>query len=645
VLPVQPVGVAFTEPTFGTTLRRVSATSVSREFETPIYSQLQAFSSDDEYLLLTGSNGYVVRRLNDLSLVAGLDTSTWNVPRWHPTRPHVIVHFDANVDADVTVQFTDVDSLVTTDVFTFPPQYRTILGNQSFDEVSDDGRWIAGMVTRSDGGRAMFTLNLESQTVGVLIPLSGLYDSGTCARDPQWGLIEPDWLAPSPLGRYLVVQWPRDGIARCSGLETFDIQTGAFVGRVYDGHQHGDLGVTPDGANEFFMTFELSAPPPDNNRPAIGVRSLPGTNTVSEPQFVRVLDWGNSEHISCRGPAGVCVVTAGTLADNGWNPFEGEIFIQRTDGSVLRIAHHRSSSCGYWVQPRATISRDGRYVAFASDWAIHTGRESCTGGNDLGAGDPYVIDLSSSGPDTGGPGGGGSDDQPPTITELRLLTDARGTFSRSNSSRPITAIRLSFSEPVSEAPAVDLNTYTLVGLGGDNQLGTRDDRILPLRSASLDADSATVTLVPRRSLDTNQLFQLTASRNDALTDRSSNRLDGDTDGQPGGSYRATFGRGTRLTVFDFDGDRVTFTLSGRGTMELGISADVRLQHLRIVDGSRRNTTLAGKLERAVNGDGTINMGIISGLTVLRTTLPKPTFRVDVLSQEQVDSLLSSTELL
>ena len=100
-----------------------------------------------------------------------------------------------------------------------------------------------------------------------------------------------------------------------------------------------------------------------------------------------MLNWGIGEHISCRGPRGVCLVTTGSPASNGWNPFEAELFLQYTDGSVLRLAHHRSSNCGYWVQPRATISRDGRYVVFASDW----GREKDCG--DMGRGDPYIIDL------------------------------------------------------------------------------------------------------------------------------------------------------------------------------------------------------------------------------------------------------------
>jgi len=390
-LPLQLVGTPFVDPVFGTTLRRVSNTSDNGGFETHIYSQLQAFSSDDAYLLLDGSNGFVVRRVSDLSLVAGLDTSQWNAPRWHPIRAHTLVHFDSNADPVVRLQFTDLDTLSTTTVFTFPTQYEYVRVNQSFDELSEDGRWLAGMVTRSDGASVLFALDLQNLTLGAQLPIPDLY-TGPCESDPQWPEAEPDWVGVSPLGNYLVVQWTRDGTTRCSGLETFDLQTGVFVGRVYDGHQHGDLGVDSDGVTEIFMTFEMSAPPPNNDRTALGVRQLPGTSTVSPPTYVQVLDWGSGEHISCRGTHGACLVTGDTWDTNGWGPFEGELFLQYTDGSVLRLAHHRSSSCGYWVQPRASISRDGRYVVFASDWGQETGTDSCSG-DSLGGGDPCIIDL------------------------------------------------------------------------------------------------------------------------------------------------------------------------------------------------------------------------------------------------------------
>lgn len=374
-------GETVLDPRFCHPLRRVSASSEGGAFETPEYSQLQAFSADNAYLLLLSPAGYLVRRVDDLGVVAGLDTSGWNAARWYPPEPHTILHFDSNADTTLRVQLTNVDDGTTRTVFTFPAQYERVIVNASSDELSDDGRWLAGIASRGDGAWVIFALDVVGGALGAELVIDDLY-TGACAPDPEWGNVTPDWVGVSPLGNYLVVQWTRDGTARCSGLETFDPVSGAFVGRVYDGHQHGDLGVRTDGS-EFFMTFELYHP---SGNLALGVRDLPGTDTVSEPEYLLVLDWGNGDHISCQGPRGVCLVTAGVWPDNGWSAFEGELFLLYLDGSVERLAHHRSTSCGYWVQPRATISRDGRLVAFASDW----GRaQQC---DDLGRGDPYILE-------------------------------------------------------------------------------------------------------------------------------------------------------------------------------------------------------------------------------------------------------------
>ena len=47
-------------------------------------------------------------------------------PRWHPAQPHVVVHFDSNDDTVIRLQFTNVDTLVTSTVFTFSAQYERI---------------------------------------------------------------------------------------------------------------------------------------------------------------------------------------------------------------------------------------------------------------------------------------------------------------------------------------------------------------------------------------------------------------------------------------------------------------------------------------------------------------------------------------
>src|SRR5258706_5763182 len=54
----------------------------------------------------------------------------------------------------------------------------------------------------------------------------------------------------------------------------------------------------------------------------------------------------------------------------------GEVMQYATDGSqrIRRLFHHRSiidnltNTSGYWAIPKPTISRDGRFIAFTSNW-------------------------------------------------------------------------------------------------------------------------------------------------------------------------------------------------------------------------------------------------------------------------------------
>jgi len=59
-------------------------------------------------------------------------------------------------------------------------------------------------------------------------------------------------------------------------------------------------------------------------------------------------------------------------------PFDNEIVKIATDGTnrVQRIAHHRSVAANnnYNAQPKASISRDGNFVAFTSNWGSPNGR-------------------------------------------------------------------------------------------------------------------------------------------------------------------------------------------------------------------------------------------------------------------------------
>lgn len=207
-LAAPAAGNSVIDPTFGTSLRRLTD-SGSSGFATHIYSQLQAFSADNQYLLLIEDEWYTVRRRDNLALLLDAsDTASWNAPRWHPTQANTIIHFDDNADTTLRLQFTDVTTGQTTTVFTFPANYERIRSNQSFDEISRDGRFLAGMASLSGGDQMLFSLNLATGTLGAELRLSADLYGGPCAPDPDWGEVEPDWIGVSPLANYMVVNGP-----------------------------------------------------------------------------------------------------------------------------------------------------------------------------------------------------------------------------------------------------------------------------------------------------------------------------------------------------------------------------------------------------------------------------------------------------
>ncbi|MEK6287230.1 MAG: fibronectin type III domain-containing protein [Acidobacteriota bacterium] len=105
--------------------------------------------------------------------------------------------------------------------------------------------------------------------------------------------------------------------------------------------------------------------------------------TLASPrQFQKVItfgnDWSQSNHLSMLADnEGWCVISNFTSGTGPLGPFRQEIFQASTDGSqnVRRLAHHRSVYRDYWDTPRANISRDGRFVAFTSNWGSAVRRD------------------------------------------------------------------------------------------------------------------------------------------------------------------------------------------------------------------------------------------------------------------------------
>ena len=422
--PRPGVNTRHTATNFGTTIRRVSNRSeipVEGDdpgvthlggYETQIYSQLQAFSADQSHILLAWDDlsFYLVRRVSDFSRVEGIDLSGANDPRWHPIDPDIIVHWDTNADTTLRYEHTNIQTKQTTTITTLA-EYTRICGVESWEELSHDGTWVVGMAQRQNTNwtgncrdypetNDVFAYNLAQNRYGARINIQTLNEGGPCRPNDR-----PDWVGVSPLGDYILIQWVAAGTDRCNGLEAFDIESGNFAGRITDHHQHGDIGLVtnwqsaPANQRQFFMSFENNLGADNNDYPIeVAYTFLPGSTSgrgrINSTSLK--LASGLPDHISCQGPAGYCLLTTGPGdGPNSWSPFEEEIVVFDLNGNVNRLAHHRSSECAYWAQPRATWSKNGQYALFSSDWGIN----SCNVDGSypdwlrLGRVDPYLIEV------------------------------------------------------------------------------------------------------------------------------------------------------------------------------------------------------------------------------------------------------------
>lgn len=119
-------------------------------------------------------------------------------------------------------------------------------------------------------------------------------------------------------------------------------------------------------------------------------------------------------------------------------------------------------------------------------------------------------------------------------------------------------IVLTFSGALDPATAQDLNNYRLVGPGRNGQIGPNNFTIIPIRSATYDPATNTVTLVPARNLNVHQQFYLIVrGTNGGITAFCGTLLDGNNDGIPGGNYTHVIDRSILAGFNDKRGNPVT----------------------------------------------------------------------------------------
>ncbi len=169
-------GNSVKDNTFGTTITALPDGARNT------YSQLQVWSYDNQYMI-TVNDSYQVR---DAASFVVLHEITHSSPRWIPGTHKVV-----SINNEPGRIFTYDADTGKEEVFMTRSQYQYITSSISFEELSRDGQWMSLYIANDGSGNSRL--------------------QNMCAPDPEWGILEPDWIGVSPNGNYAVVQWVRDG--------------------------------------------------------------------------------------------------------------------------------------------------------------------------------------------------------------------------------------------------------------------------------------------------------------------------------------------------------------------------------------------------------------------------------------------------
>ena len=375
-LPRPPrAGDKFTDPTFGTAIMRATDERDDPVGLSTYYSHWPTFNSNNTYIL-------VRKGLGGDALIKAFNADTFTVGRghkpgpveisgkgavavnlesaiWHPTNPELLYCFTGYTGGGMRLYTYNVAT-----------HRYSLLKDFSALGTPSDYLWEMSMSTDGD------VFAWSQKRVGQDNPIYYLVWRKSADKvlyhNATNGLITKVRLDKS--GRYLALQHANFQADQITNAY-LTLSTGHVEPTRWNASDsptgHGDLGTG------FIAGF-------DNWASGINRRWL---NNVHAPQLVfrfqdakGVVDWTNDLHGTMLADnedwitIGTYHEPSATLPNTG--VFTDQIMQVALDGSGRwrRICYTRSSidnrsdTTGYWAMPKPTISRDGRFIAFTSNW-------------------------------------------------------------------------------------------------------------------------------------------------------------------------------------------------------------------------------------------------------------------------------------
>ncbi|HEV7903242.1 MAG TPA: hypothetical protein VGO96_05320, partial [Pyrinomonadaceae bacterium] len=356
-LPALPAsGGKFNDPVFGTEIMRVTDAAVAPNSAGTSYSYWPSFNADNTRLLVMGGSdgaGVILYKFDPVTFRLGAKETLPAVNGVYP------------FSYDLTWSHNEPDILYAhagTSVWRYNALSRTYA--LAFDLASrlPAGYYFSQSSMSADDDVFACTLQ-QTGTWAVVGYMAYRRSTDTIIY------ISPDdnnEVKVDKSGRYLFVNTNDMGAGKIE-VRIVDLVTGQATGLTDDAPDHApshyDVGTGMAVGNGDFLV-------------GISARKL-----ATPHSYDKILDLSGQRnyggfHLSMLADnEDWSLVSFYTPHING--VMQGEVVQVATDGSnrVRRLFHHRSVLTTYYDSPRANISRDGRFVAFTSNWGVAGGRQ------------------------------------------------------------------------------------------------------------------------------------------------------------------------------------------------------------------------------------------------------------------------------
>jgi hypothetical protein len=391
-------GQSYVDSVFGCAVKRLTNSSAdetawdgSHLSFMHYYSTFTPINATDTMVFIISNDGlWRIKDLNGNMVVPSSNTPIFSGhPLWDAMNGGLFYYTSYNTLFSGSVTGNTIQR---TPMHTFM-EYSAIVSPDSAD-LSQDGDHIALVGQNADNTLDIFVWSLSQQAKTSLYRTTCTI-SGSVNGSSQPGCLHKLQLTADNL---LTMEFTYDGPNLEDGIRLW---TGSTLAHLQDKTDHYDTGYDLNGNSVFIaMNNSLTLQNLINPCPSgWGMDVRPFSSMIAgqstSPGNICLLDHPQYWHVSYRGSASQPWMAISFFdarpqgpefysndpnyqippTSSAWELYEDEIVLAKVDASaVYRLAHARSrSSEGYWAQPHAAISRDGKYVIFTSTMAYPNG--------------------------------------------------------------------------------------------------------------------------------------------------------------------------------------------------------------------------------------------------------------------------------